>query len=1437
MRSFAEFESAIAKLSTENDRGNAFEVFAEAWLATQRLPQARSVWPGETMPLSIQAKFRLPTTDKGVDGAFETPEGITCYQVKFRTGRPTLTWSELSKFFGLTDTGCGRLVFTNCDEIVATAEERPDVVFVRGTDLDRLTPDDFRVIDAWLRGSLVRRAPKTPLRHQESAISDILSGFQRHSRVTALMACATGKTLVALWVAERLRCNSILVLVPSLALMRQTVHCWMEETSWDEREYLCVCSDPTVAPEEDAVVVRQSDLDFRVTTDAASVRQFLTRPCQGVRIIFATYQSSRVVAEASAGLEPFELGIFDEAHKTAGRDGMLFSLALKDERMPIKRRLFLTATPRHYSFAGRSQTDFAEPVYSMDSEDVYGPVVHRLPFSHAARLKIITDYRVIISIVTSQMVDDELLRRGVVDIENERVKARQVANQIALQAAVSRYDVKKIFTFHRSVEAAKSFTASGPEGIGTHLNGFFCAHVSGGMATGFRERLMREFEGAPRAVMSNARCLTEGIDVPAVDMVAFLSPRRSLVDIVQATGRAMRRAPGKEHGFVLVPLYLEQARDETVEDAVRRTDFDEVWNVLNRLREHDDLLAQCIDAMQVQRGATGGFDDADFRERIEVLGPAVSLEQLRNAITAACLDAIGKRWLERYGQLVAYHKRHGNCDIPVRSKAHKALATWVVAQRYERRKGNLSAEEIELLDRLGFTWDPYSAEWRGNYLALLEYKAKHGDCYVASNSEEYPNLGRWVKQQRMQRLRGRLSSDRIALLDRAGFSWDARIATWEDRFANLCDFKARYGHTRVPVKWKDNPDLGQWVVSQRYKRRKGRLRPEYEHRLDGIGFEWNVPRAIPGPDVWESKFKAFLEYRSTTGRSDFSRDDQTHRALAAWVQDQRGLKRRGKLAPDRERRLDEIGFPWDSKALGSETHWRDRLAELKAYSSTHGTTRVIGIDQRSRSLKEWVSHQRSLRKQGRLPEERFRELEAIGFVWNGRKGRASSASRDEDKGSRWEEMRDALSAFFKLHGHCHVPDQWPANPRLAVWVRDIRRAKRDGKLTAEQILSVEQLGFAWTAVDVRWATMLGQLAEVLRHNAAGPKSGSELSAWVAAVRRLKRRDLLSAAQERELLAIGFKWKPGDDRWGQMLKRLEHYHAQHGDCLVPWHWNEDRQLANWVRTQRFFRAAGRLSDERIKALDTLGFQWDVAPRIHRSPTEGWEVMFARLEGFVKENGHAHVPQNFTTDRKLGRWVSTQRQHHRKGRLDRERVERLQSLGFTWRVFGGETAKGQPVPIFEERWRRMFEELRRFRDARGNCRVPAGWAANPQLANWVGVQRRMRKLGRLSPERIAALDEIGFSWNPAPLVPASAFNVTDSWPDMLGQLAAFKKQFGHCRVPQRWPVNRRLADWVSNQRSLRTRGRISPDRERALADLGFDWDPTTTKWEAMFLELKA
>jgi predicted helicase len=414
LESFADLEARIAELPTERERGDAFEVFAEAYLGTQKIVGAEEVWPADQVPIAVLEACRLPIKDLGADGVYRTLAGqYNGYQSKFRTGRPALTWTELSTFMGLTDQVGERVLFTNCDDLPEVMDSRSGFFCIRGNDLDRLTKHDLTAIADWLKGALVTRKHKEPLPHQSEALAAILAGLDQNDRVTAVMACGTGKTLVALWLAERMKARRILVLVPSLALVRQTLHEWLKETEWERPRFIAVCSDPTVTTGvEDALVVHQRDLDFPVTTDVGEVRKFLTAKGDAVQIVYSTYQSAHVVGEAIQGMQPFDLGIFDEAHKTAGREGAKFGLALEDRKLPIQKRVFLTATPRHYDVRKRDKEGEKALVYSMDQPSTYGPIVHTLSFAEAARRGIICNYKVIASIVTSDMVNAELLSRG-----------------------------------------------------------------------------------------------------------------------------------------------------------------------------------------------------------------------------------------------------------------------------------------------------------------------------------------------------------------------------------------------------------------------------------------------------------------------------------------------------------------------------------------------------------------------------------------------------------------------------------------------------------------------------------------------------------------------------------------------------------------------------------------------------------------------------------------------------------------------------------------------------------------------------------------------------------------------------------------------------------------------------------------------------------------
>lgn len=1343
VQNFAELESRIAALPSEHARGAALEVFAEACLATQRVYQAREVWPGNSMPSGLRQQLRLPLADMGVDGVFVTAgEEAVCYQSKFRTGRPALTWTELSTFYGLADVGGRRLVFTNCDVVARVAEERLGAIFVRGSDLDRLTPEDFQIIEAWLAEQPVTPKRKTPDPHQIVALDEIVDGLSRGPRATALMACGSGKTLVALWTAERIDARTVLILLPSLALVRQTLHVWLHETSWQDVQFLCVCSDPTVQGNEDSLVVRPSDLDFAVTTKSDDVRRFLERASDSVRLVFSTYQSSKVVAEAVTGLPPFDFAVFDEAHKTAGREGARYSLALKDENLPIARRLFMTATPRHYDVAKKDKSGESKVVFSMDAPGTYGPVVHRLPFSAAAKAGIITDYKVIISVVTSEMVTNEALRLGVVLVDGDEVKARQVANQIALKSAIEKYKVSKVFTFHSKVASAKSFTSDGPEGIGNHLDDFHCAHIEGAMTTAYRERLLRDFAAAPRAILSNARCLTEGVDVPTVDMVAFLSPKRSLVDIVQATGRAMRLSPetGKEVGCVLVPLYVEKARGETIEQAVLRSNFDEVWKVLQGLKEQDDLLGQTIAEMRMERGRTGGFDDSRFRKHVEFLCPELSLETLRSTITAACIDAIGENWFERYGQLVVHHQKHGDCDIPARWPTNQKLASWVVDQRVRKKDGSLAAEKIGLLNQLGFTWDPRERNWCSSYSELVAFKARFDHCRVPQNWKENRALARWVATQRKDYTNGDVSSERISQLEKIGFEWKVETVEWEDRFVELLAFKERFGHTIVKAKWPENPSLGRWVVIQRSKFRKRKLSDEFIQKLNSIGFEWEG-RADSGigerldlsPEAqWLQNYERFRAYASMNGVETVKIVNAETKKLNRWMLDQRHANKRGVMSAARANMLNDIGFLWQVRNQDSELNmmdqpdgWAAMLKRLRQFREIHGHCNISKSDFKLTDLFKWTSRLRNQRQRNKLTKDQCDQLDEIGFNWKRYDG--SWEKMFEDLAKKSAGLKDGSLRETQLR------------KELRRWMGNQRRQKRLGSIDVMREKRLDSIGFEWNPLEENWKRMFRSLNEYrdLHGDCRVPENwrgNKKLASWVKSQRVLRSNGNLSEPRIAELDAIQFEWNSdlreesqNDRAWKEMFKKLEDYHRIYGSTLVSRGWKTDPSLGEWVTKQRILRNQNRLPSERFRQLNEISFEWDPV-------SSKWEEMFQLLVEFKNQFGHTKVPQGHKKYKELATWVRNQRDAKKQNRpIMADRVKRLDEIGFVWRI------------TTEDAWEKDYEALVAFKQEHGHCNVPQKVGHLRRLGKWVNTQRTFYRRGKLKPDRFQLLQSLGFVWN--------------------------------------------------------------------------------------------
>src|SRR5215471_8121036 len=260
LHSFAELEQRISALGDENSKavGDAFEVFVEGYLATHQKLQTEAIWLVGQVPQGIRQQMNLPSDAKGIDGVFRTRTGsLVPYQVKFRSQRAYLAYTEIAPFLGLTERATDRIVFTNANELANDVKNRDAMRTVRGIDFDDLTEDDFTAISCWLREQPVPTSKLVPRPDQSEALTRISETLSKSDRAHVVMACGTGKTLVALWAAEALEPKTVLVLLPSLTLLQQTLDEWSRHNGWGrDFTYLCVCSDPTVTHKDEYDPVR-----------------------------------------------------------------------------------------------------------------------------------------------------------------------------------------------------------------------------------------------------------------------------------------------------------------------------------------------------------------------------------------------------------------------------------------------------------------------------------------------------------------------------------------------------------------------------------------------------------------------------------------------------------------------------------------------------------------------------------------------------------------------------------------------------------------------------------------------------------------------------------------------------------------------------------------------------------------------------------------------------------------------------------------------------------------------------------------------------------------------------------------------------------------------------------------------------------------------------
>ena len=597
-----------------------------------------------------------------------------------------------------------RYIFTTATEWSANAEralatidppvQRVDMFGLEGVAVDW---DSYIEDEAEPLQELSRKQLRS---HQVSAFEDVIAGFEDHDRGKLIMACGTGKTLTSLRIAEETAGmgGRVLFAAPSLSLLAQSMRNWGADAEIPLRTF-AVCSDRKVG-RTDGDSTRTYDMPIPATTNAEALVGSAgpAAPSQ-MTVVFTTYQSMQVIADAQQqGLPGFDLVVCDEAHRTTGSLGpeekSSFLLVHDSKAIEARKRLYMTATPRVYAPSVKQKAQDADIfVASMDDEGQYGPEFHRLSFAEAVGMDLLSDYKVtILAISEKQIARDYQRLLGVGEQMSDVGRVVGVLNGLSkLDPEGQEFQddpepMHRAVAFSNTIAASKHFidlvhreqeddTATAERNLAIEGR-----HVDGKSGVSERERLLRWLGDTLTLdqrchVLSNARCLTEGIDVPDLDAVLFLQPRKSQIDVVQAVGRVMRKAEGKQYGYILLPVVVPSG-DDPARVLDRNDAYSHVWEVLQALRSHDERFDAYVNKLELNRNndgpvriigvaGKGDGDDADG-ERGEAVAQVsqgiidFDLGELRSAIIAQIVKRCGERryWEKWADSVTDIARRH-----------------------------------------------------------------------------------------------------------------------------------------------------------------------------------------------------------------------------------------------------------------------------------------------------------------------------------------------------------------------------------------------------------------------------------------------------------------------------------------------------------------------------------------------------------------------------------------------------------------------------------------------------------------------------------------------------------------------------------------------------------------------------------------------------------
>jgi predicted helicase len=735
--SFNKILAKYRKISfSERDKGDRFERLMQAYLQTdpKYAYRFKNVWLWNEFP----GKNDLGGSDTGIDLVALTFDGdywaiqCKCFHEGSIIDKPAVdsflsTSSREFKNENLQTVSFSQRLWISTtnkwgpNATEAIKNQNPPVTRLNLYELQE-APVNWEKLEMGIHGDDAKTDKKKIFPHVLTVRDTTNNYFKTADRGKLIMACGTGKTITALKIAEKETGAKglILFLVPSIALLGQTLREWSAQAD-EPINAICICSDPAVSKKrtknDDSDSFSVVDLALPASTNTDDIihqfNHFKNNGNAGMTVVFSTYQSIEVIARAQKeiiknGFGEFDLIVCDEAHRTtgvslAGEDESAFTKVHDNDFIQAKKRLYMTATPRLYSDDTKSKAAQADAILcSMDDIKLYGEEIYRIGFGEAVEKDLLTDYKVLILTLSDKDVPPAV-QRMIADKESEinaddaskligciNALSKQILGDEGILKASDPEPMRRAVAFCQNIAVSKKITTIYNTATEAYINSLpadkkeamvavASQHIDGTMSAPERDEKLGWLKaGVPKnecRILTNVRCLSEGVDVPSLDAVMFLSARNSQVDVVQSVGRVMRKSPGKNYGYIIIPVVVpgDVEADKALDDNDR---YKVVWTVLNALRAHDDRFNAIVNKIELNKNkphqiivGTPGYDFENGNESPNVAGDeqapynnaknisqqiALQFEQLQHVIYARMVQKVGdRRYWEQWANNVA----------------------------------------------------------------------------------------------------------------------------------------------------------------------------------------------------------------------------------------------------------------------------------------------------------------------------------------------------------------------------------------------------------------------------------------------------------------------------------------------------------------------------------------------------------------------------------------------------------------------------------------------------------------------------------------------------------------------------------------------------------------------------------------------------------------